>query len=92
MVLGCNTITREIYDHLRDTAENPTLVEVADLAKEVSHELDDIREDLVSAIEACTAAAKDEYLDKLKARANSARMVAADKFAQAAQPKGGLYI
>ena len=73
----------EIFDYLKATETKPTFEELHELALGIADELDDLREELLSVIEACRAASSDEYLDRMKDEASKARMTSPKKFAEA---------
>lgn len=73
----------DVYDLLSSTKTKPSFDELLDLAKELAGEADDIREDLISLIEACRASGSNEYLDRMRDEAKNSRMIPAKNLAKA---------
>jgi predicted nucleotide-binding protein len=72
----------DIFELLKSTKTKPSFEELVELSNEIAGEVDDLREDLISVIEACRAAGSDEYLDRSRDDAKKARQVPAQNFAK----------
>lgn len=76
----------QIYDLLKTAKTKPSFEKLGKMADAMAADLDEIREDLVSLIEACRVADADKYLEKMLDEANKARMTPPMKYAQAEAP------
>lgn len=73
----------EVFDYLKATKTKPSFAQLISMADGVAADIDELREELLSVIEACRAQGSDDYLDRMKEEASKARMISPETYARA---------
>jgi predicted nucleotide-binding protein len=78
----------QLYDFLRSQVGSPTLDQLVESITQITEQMKDLREELLSILDACLARGDDPYLAKMKEQVEAARLHPARDYLARYQPKG----
>lgn len=86
----CEYRADKLYDLLQRQIKSPSFAELGDTANEIIKSCRELREELLSILDACLAKQDDAYLTKLRSQAENAAPRTPEKCLQTYIPKGSL--
>lgn len=78
----------KLLEHLKSHARSPSVEELIDIGTEAAEQSKDLREELLSILDACLSRSADEYLSKLKKLTQEARVLRAQDAINQYRPTG----